>query len=78
MRARWPGAKMPVPVFVVSGSAGKPFEAMAACAINRTSTSDPQLVREAIRARSIAHQEGPVWDAYAGCDRAPMNWERGA
>lgn len=77
MRARWPGAKVPVPVFVVSGSAGKPFEAMAARAINRTSTSDPQLVREAIRARSIARQEGPVWDAYAGCDRAPMNWERG-
>lgn len=69
---------MPVPVFVVSGRAPKPFEAMTARAINRISSADPQLVREAIRARSIARQEGPVWDAYAGCDRAPMNWERGA
>lgn len=67
---------MPVPVFVVSGRSPKPFEAMTARAIDRTSASDPQLVREAIRARSIARQEGLVWDAYAGCDRAPMNWER--
>lgn len=72
---------MSVPCFHTSGSGpiapGHRAYTGLPTAIDRTNASDPQLVREAIRARSIARQEGPVWDAYAGCDRAPMNWERG-
>lgn len=39
-------------------------------------SANPALVAETLRARSIRDQRGPHWDAYAGCDRAPMNWER--
>lgn len=37
--------------------------------------ADQAHTREALRARSLARQEGPVWDAYAHCDRAPLGWE---
>lgn len=38
--------------------------------------SDPALEAEALRARSLARQQGPHWDAYAHCDRAPIDWEK--
>lgn len=36
---------------------------------------DPAHTREAVRARSLARRSGPVWNAYAHCDRAPFGWE---
>lgn len=30
---------------------------------------------EAVRAISLTRRTGAVRDAYAGCDRAPFNWE---
>ena len=46
------------------------------CAPCYRSTNNRAHTAEAIRARSLARREGPVWDAYAGCDRAPFNWEK--
>lgn len=37
---------------------------------------DRAHTREAVRARALTRREGPVWDAYAHCDRAPLDWER--
>lgn len=46
------------------------------CAPCYRSTNNRAHTAQAIRARSLARREGPVWDAYAGCDRAPFNWEK--
>lgn len=38
--------------------------------------ADRAHTARALRARSLARREGPVWEAYAHCDRAPFNWEQ--
>jgi hypothetical protein len=36
---------------------------------------DQAVEAEALRARSLARQQGRHWNAYAWCDRAPLGWE---
>lgn len=77
MRFRWPGARIAVPVIVSTGKAHTAGGLRQRATISDRSRDiiDQNCVREALRARSIVRREGPVWDAYAGCDRAPMGWE---
>ena len=50
--------------------------ARARCAVPCfTTAADTTHTGQAVRARSLARREGPVWDSYAHCDRAPFGWE---
>ncbi len=80
MRFRWPGARIAVPVIVSTGkahTAGGLRQRSTVCDRSRA-IIDENCVREARRARSLRDQKGPVWDAYAGDDRAPFGWENRA
>ena len=37
--------------------------------------ADRKHEAEVIRAMNMERQAGPIWDTYAGCDRAPFGWE---
>lgn len=70
-------ARLPVPLF---RSAPTPAAAKAGGRRHRAIGTgpgrvDPAHTAEALRARSLARREGPQWDAYAWCDRAPLGWE---
>lgn len=80
MRFRWPGARIAVPVIVSTGKAHTSGGLRQRATITDRSRDiiDQNCVREALRARSLRRREGLVWDAYAGCDRAPMGWEGAA
>lgn len=68
-------ARVPIPVF--RSSAAKPATGRRPRSIfDARHTLDRQHEAEALRARSLHRQEGPQWDAYAHCDRAPFGWEK--
>lgn len=76
MNPRWPNACPAIPAFRSSApdrSTGRRHRATAA---DRAETLDPAHMASAERAVSIRRQHGPVFDAYAGCDRSPWGWER--
>ncbi len=74
MKHRWPGAKLPIPTFRTSGSQPKFSVLSRFCRTSRPSVNQ-SLIREVIRIKSITNRRGQVYEAYAGCDRAPINWE---
>jgi hypothetical protein len=77
MRFRWPGARIAVPVIVRGGTPhiGGGLRHRS----TRLDSSGPGRIdahtAEAVRAISLARRHGPVWDAYAHCERAPLGWE---
>lgn len=71
---RFPHACPPIPAFRSSRpDTSAPRRSTAAPV--RTEHRDPALMAEATRAASIRRRTGPVYDRYADCDRAPLNWE---
>ncbi len=73
-------ARVPIPVFRSSAAKPAPGGYLGGRRprpiFDARHTLDRQHEAEALRARSLHRQEGPHWDAYAGCDRAPFGWEK--